>query len=64
MSPDNEGTDNNTGITVDVSSNTIANIKSATYGGRSASSINYTATEHISLLNIVASIDGAFESGT
>ena len=63
MSPDNEGTDNNTGINVAVSSSTRANIKPATNGGRSASSTNYTVAEHISMLNIIASIDGAFESG-
>ena len=65
MSPDEEGTNNSTGLSfvepVSSSSNSSAASKPA-IGGRSASSVNYTTTEHVLMLDIIADIDGAFDS--
>ena len=62
MSPENDGTNNATGVVLTASHLSATSSKSSGALGRAASSNNYSSFEHEAILDIISSVDGAYES--
>jgi len=56
VNPENDGSENSTGIPQSIESSSTVISKSAINGGRTAAVMNYTHGEHEKLLDIIAHV--------
>ena len=62
VNPENDGSENSTGIPQSIESSSTVINKSANNGGRTTAVTNYTHGEHEKLLDLIADVEDAYES--